>query len=240
MVKKGNGDLGYLGEEFQFRLVHHFMDDKECFKDLAPIVDQNMFTNSNLRIFVGTMKDLYKQNDAVPSYETMRVALNSIAPNEAEREVLNAIIDKIMTTAVDSVDYIHDLALKFFRQQNIIRTANEILRIASNGDISKYETCVELLNKALHQGEHDDYGSSVFDDMGETLSDDYRIAIPTGISAIDSVLEGGLGKGELSSVLLPLVRHHLHQQLQTLLQHILVSRTTIKATRYCRLCLRIG
>ena len=50
-------DLGYLGEDFQYRLVHAFMENHEFFEDLAPILNQNMFTNPNLRIFVGTLKN---------------------------------------------------------------------------------------------------------------------------------------------------------------------------------------
>jgi hypothetical protein len=34
----------------------------------------------------------------------------------------------------------------------------------------------------------------------ETLSEDYRVAIPTGIGKIDETLEGGLGKGELGVI----------------------------------------
>ena len=56
-MAKDNKNLGYLGEDFQYKLVHTFMEDKEFFKELSPIVDQNMFTNPNLKVIVGEMKD---------------------------------------------------------------------------------------------------------------------------------------------------------------------------------------
>ena len=36
-------DLGYLGEDFQYKLIHTFMEEKEFFKDLNNIIDQNFF-----------------------------------------------------------------------------------------------------------------------------------------------------------------------------------------------------
>lgn len=203
MIKGGKQDLGYLGEDFQYKLIHAFMEDKEFFKDLSEIVDQNMFTNPALKVFVGVMKEYYEREEAVPSYQMMGIALNEKSHNDIERETFRSILQKIQTTDSDGTEYVRGLAEKFFKQQNIVRTANEILKIAGDGDTSKYEKCVELLNEALNKGNKDILGSNVFDDMGETLSDDYRIAIPTGIGKIDESLEGGLGKGELGVIVGP-------------------------------------
>jgi replicative DNA helicase len=98
-------------------------------------------------------------------------------------------------------NYIRELAEKFFKQQNMIRVANEIIKIAGKGDIENYDKCVDILNKALIQGINEDMGYCVFDNENETLSEDYRVAIPTGIGKIDETLEGGLGKGELGCII---------------------------------------
>ena len=201
MAKTERQNLGYLGEDFQYKLIHTFMEDKDFFKDLNAIVDQNMFTNPMLKVFVGVMKEYYEREEAVPSYTMMGIALNNKAHNEIEKETYNAVLEKIRDTEADGIDYIRELAEKFFKQQNIVKTANEILRIAGNGDTSRYEQCVELLNDALNQGSRESFGSSIFDDIGETLSDDYRTAIPTGIGKLDEALEGGLGKGELGVII---------------------------------------
>ena len=196
-------DLGYLGEDFQYKLVHTFMEEKEFFKDIHNIVDQNMFTDPILKTIVGVMKEYYEREEAAPSYEMMGIALNQKAHNDIERETYAAILDKISNVPSDGVEYIRELAEKFFKQQNIVKTANEILKIAGDGDTSKYEKCVELLNEALNQGTREDFGLTVFDDIGETLSEDYRTPIPTGVGKLDESLEGGLGKGELGVIIGP-------------------------------------
>jgi len=202
MAQKRN-DLGYLGEAFQYRLTHEFMENHTFFEDLSSIIDQNMFTDPNLKTLVGVMKNYYEREGHVPSYDMMEVELRDISHSEKETETYLAILEKVRSCASDGVDRIRELAEKFFKQQNIIKTANEILKIAGNGDTTKYEACVDLLNDAMTKGVHNDFGEGLFDHINETLSDDYRTPIPTGIGKIDEALEGGLGKGELGVIIGP-------------------------------------
>jgi hypothetical protein len=193
--------IGFLGEDFQYKLVHHFIEDKEFFKDLCDIVDQNLFTDPNLKTLVGVMREIYKKDQFVPGYDNLKIVLADKSHNETEKEFYIAIVDKIHEISSEGSEYIKELAEKFFKQQNMIRVAHEIIKIAGKGDVDNYDKCVEILNKALIQGTSEDLGSSVFDNEGETLSEEYRVAIPTGIKKIDETLEGGLGKGELGCII---------------------------------------
>lgn len=203
MAQTNKNNLGFLGETFQYKLVHEFMDNRVFFEDLSGIIDQNMFTDPNLKTFVGVMKNYYGRESQVPSYDYMEIELRDISHSDKEIETYLAVLNKIKNTPTDGVDRTRELAEKFFRQQNIVRTANEILKIAKDGNIDQYERCVGLLNEAITKGVHNDFGESVFDHLNETLSDDYRIPIPTGIGKIDETLEGGLGKGELGVIIGP-------------------------------------
>ena len=196
-------DLGYLGEKFQYRLAHEFMENHAFFEDLSGIIDQNMFTDPNLKTFVGAMKNYYEREGQAPSYDMIEVELRNISHSDKETEIYLAVIDNVKNSPSDGVERTRELAEKFFKQQNIIKTANEILKIAGNGDTSQYDACVGLLNDAMAKGVHNDFGEGVFDHVKETLSDDYRIPIPTGIEKIDETLEGGIGKGELGVIIAP-------------------------------------
>lgn len=196
-------DLGYLGETFQYRLTHEFMENHTFFEDLSSIIDQNMFTDPSLKTFVGVMKNYYEREGHVPSYDMLEVELRDISHSDKEIETYLAILEKVRNSASDGVERTRELAEKFFKQQNIIRTANEILKIAGNGDTNQYDACVDLLNDAMTKGTHNDFGEGLFDHINETLSDDYRVPIPTGIGKIDEALEGGLGKGELGVIIGP-------------------------------------
>lgn len=194
-------NLGFLGVDFQFRLVKILMEDKELFRDLHSIIDQNTFTDPNLKTYVGVMKDYYDKKESFPTYEMMSILLNDKSRTDIDRETYKALNEKVRSTKGDGVDSIRELAVKFFRQQNIVRTANEILKLASNGSDDQYERCVDLLHDAISKGASYDLGSGVFEDLGDTLSEDYREPIPTGLKKLDESLNGGLGKGELGVII---------------------------------------
>lgn len=194
-------DLGFLGEDYQYRLVHEFMEDREFFKDLCDIIDQNMFTDTFLKLYVGTMRDYYKKQQVVPGYDMMKISLFTKAHSEIERKQFEEVVNKICNMSSEGAVYTKELADKFFKQQNMIKVANEILKIAGDGNTDNYDKCVDLLTHALNQGISEDLGHGVFDDENETLSDDYRIVIPTGIGKVDETLEGGIGKGELGCII---------------------------------------
>lgn len=196
--------LEYLGEDYQYKLVKEFMEDKSCFKDLEPIIDQNAFSGQYLRMYVGTMIEYFKKHNSVPSYSSMAVELRQKAHTQADIEICDGIIDKIRSTKSDGADQTKEVATRFFRQQNFIKAGNEIVRLAMTGDLDNTERCEQLMRDAINVGIHNDYEESrLFDDIDQTLSEDFRTVIPTGIDKIDETLNGGLGKGELGVILGP-------------------------------------
>jgi replicative DNA helicase len=162
-----------------------------------------MFTDPNLKVIVGVMKNYYDKYNVVPAYDNMGIELRDLARSDKEQETYLAVLDKVKATSSSGVESTRDKAEKFFRQQNIVRTANEILKIAERGNDDQYDRCVNLLNDAMTVGIHNDFGEGLFDHINETLSDDYRSPIPTGIDKIDELLEGGLAKGELGVIIGP-------------------------------------
>lgn len=203
MAQRNKENLGYLGEDFQYKLVHEFMANHTFFEDLNPIIDQNMFTDPNLKTFVGVMKNYYDTYGHVPDYSIVGIELREISHSDKECETYLAVLEKIKNTNSSGVESTRDKAERFFRQQNIVRTANEILKLAEKGEDDQYDRCVNLLNDAMTVGIHNDFGEKLFDHINETLSDDYREPIPTGIDKIDELLEGGLAKGELGVIIGP-------------------------------------
>ena len=196
-------DLGFLGPEFQYRLIHHFMDDKKFFRDVCDLVDQNMFTDVHIRKFFASLQGYFKTYDHVPSYEGMEIELLAKANTEIDAEFIRDNIEKIRNTTCEGADSIKSKAHKFFKQQNLVKVHNEMGALLKLGDIDRYDELEEMIRKALSDRNRDEIGTHLRDNLGEVLSEDYRSVIPTGVGGIDSALEGGLGKGELGVIIGP-------------------------------------
>ena len=204
MAKEMRNNLGFLGVEFQYSLVKTFIEYPESFREVCFVVDQNMFTDPTLKRFVGVYKEFYDKYYSTPNYDELLSQLNLRATSDMERTYNEDGINKLKNeTKLQNVAATKEISRRFFVQQSIVKAANQILNIVGNGDADRYDDCVSLMQSAMNVGKDDDMGTGVFDDLDETLSEDYRCAIPTGVDIMDKVLEGGLGKGELGVIIGP-------------------------------------
>ena len=195
--------LGYLGADFQLKLVKCFFEDQKYFISIQEIVDQNMFSNEHLRRIVGFMKDRYNFNETVTTYFEMETIIRSKVSDAIALEQLLAYIEKIKEMDLVGMDIVEEESEKFFKQQNLTKAINKAQDIIKNGDFSNYYTIEDIVKKALETNSKQDFGFRLFDNIETDLKEDYRTAIPTGADKLDKALYGGLGKGELGVIVAP-------------------------------------
>lgn len=195
-------NLGFLGITFQFRLVKILIEEPKFFEEISSIINQNAFTDTNLRTIVGTIKDYYSEYGVVPSYDMIDILIRKNLKTQTEVDELDAIIKKIkFETSYEGCDENKLMALSFFKQQNLIKVANKILEIASTGELDRYAECQKLLEEATLVGQDDDFGFNIYDMEDKALNPDSTVSIPTGIAKLDEVLDGGLDKGKLGLII---------------------------------------
>ena len=201
-IDKNN--FGYIGIEFQYKLAKYFIEESRFFEDIVSIVDPNAFTDPVLRKFVGVLKDKYSTNNIVPSYEMMGIILKTNAKTPTDIEEATELINKLkFEVSYEGVTEVKDTAIKFFKQQNLVKVANKIIDIATTGDLERYDECQKLLDDAAMAGQEDDFGFSIYDLLEKALSNDYTVSIPTGIRQLDEHVGGGLDKGKLGLLIAP-------------------------------------
>ena len=204
MEKIDKNNLGYLGEDFQYKLVKTFIEEPRFFEKMEVIVDQNMFTESSLKNIVRIMKNYYKEKGVVPDYSVINTILGTTNTDEIslqiERERLASIKNE---TSFSGYDTVKELSEKFFKQQNMIKVANKVLRIVGDGDLDRFEECKEEFEKVVEITADEDLGTNPMDVVDSAFDPESIVSIPTGIPQLDDVLGGGLDKGKLGLVIGP-------------------------------------
>lgn len=203
MAKVVKNNLGFLGVDFQFRLISSFINEPKFFKDLESIIEPSMFTDPYLRTVVGVMKEYYaNRNGLVPSYSMLTYKLNERAVTEEDMQYYQETIDRLKNETTEGIDEIQDMAEKFFKQQEWIRVSNEIKRIAGDGgNLGSYEECEKLMMGAISIGRRDLDESHPMDNVDEDLSNESVEFIPTGISMLDKQMGGGIEKGKIGVII---------------------------------------
>ena len=195
--------LGYLGEEFQLKLVKCFFEDRDFFIGLEHIIDQNMFTNEYLRRIVGFLKNRYNEKEVVCTYGEMDILIRSNISDSITVMSMLELLDKIKNIDLVGLDLIEDESERFFKQQNLTKAINKANDIIKRGNYNEYYEIEDLFKKALESNTKEEYGWHLFDNVENDLSEDYRETISTGTKELDDALYGGLGRGELGVIVAP-------------------------------------
>ena len=203
MAKIDRSNLGYLGADYQLRLIAQILTDRKFGNAIIDIVNPNYFEDEYLRIVVGAIKNAKAKDDIIPDINSLEFRLLEDVKDDFQRRYALTQLRRIKEADLNDTLWVQETAMKFCKQHELMKALAEINKIISKGDIDNYEECESKLRKALEHGDSKDDGMSVFDDIDSVLADDFRKPIRTGIEGLDEVMDGGLSKTELAIILAP-------------------------------------
>lgn len=203
MVKIDKNNFGYLGFDYQARLLSQILTDNKFANSIIDIIDPNYFEDQSLRLIAATIKDAKRQDDIIPDIGSLEFRLLESVNDEIQQRFVITQLRKIQEANVNDTLKVQDIAMKFCKQQELKKAIAEITKIINKNDIENYDTCEKILRKALEHGDSKDDGMDVFDNIADVLVEDFRKPIPTGIAGLDEIMGGGLSKTELAVILAP-------------------------------------
>lgn len=211
-----NTFTAYLGHEFQQRLVWQLLAEPEFAEKTIPNLSVEYFDDPNLkRLFIIILEHL-KEYGKVPNLQNQSIhqAINKYkSPNNSvEEETLFSTVKKlsqwnervINKELLYDGDVVQKTANEFIKQQEYRKLGEQILGATKTGEIKKKTVLADIeekIHKIAQVGEDEDYGTEVTENVSQVLRREFRQTISTGVSVIDTLTGGGLGKGEIGLIL---------------------------------------
>jgi len=203
MAKISRESFGYLGDDFQLRLIAQLLVDNRFAESIIEIIDANYFEGNALKLIVSTIKEAYSKHNIILDIGSLEYRLLDVITNEIDKKWALAELKRIKDVNLNDTLGVQEKAMKFCKTQELKKSIKQISNIIEVGDDARYDECEELLKKALEHGDLKDNGINVLDNIESVLLDDFRKPIPTGIKGLDEIMDGGLSKGELAIILAP-------------------------------------
>lgn len=197
--------LGYLGYKFQTELINQILHpaNKKFADRIIDILDTSYFDNEYFRLIIATVRDYFERFEKIPNWDTLETILKVEIKEKITQDYVFEITKEIRKLEVEDWEYVQMESLNFCRQQELKKANDKISNIIDNGEFGRYEECAEIMKEALSVGAEKDDGTSISEGWDTVLEEDFRHPIPTGISGIDELTDGGLSRGELGVVLAP-------------------------------------
>lgn len=213
-----NTFTGYLGSEFQQKLMWQLLVEPDYAERTIENLSADYFDDPTLKRLFIILLEYFREYEKTPSLQNQSVyqAINLYkSPNNPiEEESLYSALKKIYLWNQRVVnkeigydgDMIQNATNIFIKQQEYRKLGEYILTATKTGKIKEKKVIGEIedkINSINVIGEVEDYGTEVIEDIDSALKLEFRETIPTGITVLDNITGGGLGKSEIGLILSP-------------------------------------
>jgi replicative DNA helicase len=200
MSEKIIDTLKKFGHDFQVKCIIGLVNDRTLIERLSDIIDPTSFENdAHQWIVKETLKYFIDKKD-LPTMTVFKVRVEQIENELLKKSVIDQL--KLVYTKQSESDlaFVKEQYLEFCKNQKI-KTA--ILDSVEHLKIGNYEHIKHSIDEALKAGMERNVGHDYFNEVEKRMSIMARDSVKTNWSEIDTLMDGGLAKGELGIIVAP-------------------------------------
>ena len=183
-----------FGTSFQIKIIYSLLSDRIFLQQMYDILKPEMFdSEANEWIVTKTLQHF----DTFSQLPTLDVFKNEV--DRVERDVLKqSIVDNLKQVwnglESDDLEYVKEQSLEFCKNQTFKNAILESVDLLSDG---KFDVIKSKIDDAMKAGQDTDVGHEYKENIIERYESTVRNVISCGWDAIDELVDGGFGKGEL-------------------------------------------
>jgi replicative DNA helicase len=183
-----------FGTSFQIKILSSLLSDRIFLQQMYDILKPEMFdSEANEWIVTKTLHHF----DNFSQLPTLDVFKNEV--DKVERDVLKqSIVDNLKQVwnglESDDLEYVKEQSLEFCKNQTFKNAILESVDLLSDG---KFDIIKSKIDDAMKAGQDTDIGHEYKENIVERYESTVRNVVPSGWDAIDELVDGGFGKGEL-------------------------------------------
>jgi replicative DNA helicase len=206
MIDGNESYFGQYGRPFQERIFLGLITDTTWATQMTEVMRSDFF---DLRYLAYLTDKYFKYFEKYKNFPTLPLLISIVKDDlrETNNDVLKEQVVEYLTrmrTLPDMGDlaYVKDKSLDFCRKQAMKEALNKSVELIGT---DQYDAVVDLMKKAVSVGIAASVGHDFFEDMEARFVKINRMPCPTGIDQLDekSIMNGGLGKGELGVIAAP-------------------------------------
>lgn len=192
-------DLSYQSPEFQYYCVKALVEEPGFLAGVYKILDNNKFSTDPLRSVVGIIKEFYKDNKMVPSWNDVLFKANSRNRDKDWQETVVELVKHCQQLPLQGIQTAKDELLAFCKWKSAIAMAKEFYYACENEFDPKAYAKLEKRAKELIELGKDGSDMTRFTDdfIDAVMMEGDEAVVPTYIPEIDEQLDGGNAKGEI-------------------------------------------
>ena len=192
--------LQKFGLEFQCKCISGLLSDRTFIERLSDIVDYTSFESDAHQWIVKETISYFLEYKNLPTLNVFKVKIDAIDNELFKKSIIDQL--KMVYQKISDTDlvFVKEQFLEFCKNQKIKSALIESVEHMKIGD---YEKIKKSFDEALKAGMERNVGHDYLNEVEKRMSVMARESIKTNWIEIDSVMDGGLSKGELGIIVAP-------------------------------------
>jgi len=192
--------LEKYGHSFQAKVLSALLTDAKLLDTLEDIVHKKFFESEVNKWIVERIKEYYEQYRKPPTLDVFKVELEKEQNPTLKKTVVEQL--RVIYTQIgqDDLQYVKDEFSAFCINQNLKEAIIQSVDLLKAGN---YDKIKDLVDRAMKVGNELHLGHDYIKDYLLRINEADRNTVSTGWDAIDELMDGGLGPGELAVIVAP-------------------------------------
>jgi replicative DNA helicase len=192
--------LSKYGTAFQSKVLASLLSSREFLQQSLDVLNPNFFDSDASQWIVKQTIEYFAEYKVNPTLEVFKLELDKEKDDVLKIAVKDQLKSAFQRKNDDDLEYVKDKFLDFAKNQ-ALKVA--IFKSADLLEVGRYDEIKKVVDQAMRAGQPRNIGHSWKDDIAIRLTGVTRNTVPTGWDAVDVLLGGGLGGGELGVIAAP-------------------------------------
>jgi len=191
-------NLHKYGPEFQIKCISSLLSDRAFLERILDILLPEYFEADSSKWIVEEISSYFLQYKDIPTMTVFKVRSDSIQSDILKKSVVDQLRNVYQKISDTDINYVKETFLNFCKNQSL---KNAMLVGVEYLKTGEYEKIRSEIDRALKAGAERNLGTDFYEDSTKWLSDLARICVKTGWPLVDTLLDGGVGLGELGVII---------------------------------------
>jgi len=183
-----------FGTSFQIKILSTLISDRVFFQTVYDIIKPEYFDSESNEWILRVVLSYFDKYEKMPTLDVFKIESDKI-----ERDVLKlSVIDNLKQVwnglQSEDLDFVKEQTLQFCKNQEV---KNAILESVSLLEQGKFDLIKSKIDEAMKAGQDTEIGHEYKVHIQDRYESTVRDVVPTGWEAINELVDGGFGKGEL-------------------------------------------
>jgi len=195
-----NENFNQFGPTFQSKIISSLLSDNKFIQTISDILEPEYFDSDANKWLTKEIAKYFMEFRKAPTLEVLKIKITQMDDDVLKVSIIENLKEAWRNIEATDLEFVKQETLGFCKNQVIKASIMQSVNLLEQ---KKYDEIKVIIDAAMKAGSERDLGHDYIISLEERLTDSVRNTLPTPWDAVTTVMDGGLGGGELGVLVAP-------------------------------------